>query len=60
MEMNTERRQQLLAQGLRRTRKQVWLLPLHRQVLNWVSRAPVKPVLMPNNQVRPQWVKIDP
>lgn len=60
MEMNTERRQQLLAQGLRRTREQVWLLPLHRQVLNWVSRAPVRPVLMASNQVRPQWVKIDP
>lgn len=58
-EMNTERRRQLLAQGLRRVREQVWLLPLHRQMLNWVSRAPVKPVLMASNQLRPQWVRID-
>jgi peptide/nickel transport system substrate-binding protein len=58
-EMNAERRRQLLAEGLRRVREQVWVLPLHRQMLNWVSRAPVKPALMANNQVRPQWVRID-
>jgi peptide/nickel transport system substrate-binding protein len=58
-EMNSEQRQRLIAQALRRVREQVFVLPLHRQMLNWVSRATVKPVLLPSNWVRPQWVRID-
>jgi peptide/nickel transport system substrate-binding protein len=58
-EMNSEQRQRLIAQALRRVREQVFVLPLHRQMLNWVSSATVKPVLLPSNWVRPQWVRID-
>jgi peptide/nickel transport system substrate-binding protein len=59
VEMNADQRQRLVAQALRRVREQVFVLPLHRQMLNWVSRAPVRPVLMASNWVRPQWVTID-
>lgn len=59
IEMDTTKRQRLLGDALRRVREQVYYLPLHRQMLTWVSRANVKPVMTPLNHVRPQWVVVD-
>ncbi|HEV8692172.1 MAG TPA: ABC transporter substrate-binding protein [Ideonella sp.] len=49
-EMNTDKRRQMIGNALRRVREQAYYLPLHRQMLTWLSRANVKPVLMPNNR----------
>ena len=59
IEMNTDKRKQLIGSALRRVREQAYYLPLHRQMLTWLSRANVKPVLMPSNQLFVNWVQID-
>ena len=59
VEMNVEKRARLIHDALHRIHDQVYYLPLHRQMLNWLSRANVRPVIMPSNQVRVAWIKID-
>ena len=58
-EMDTAKRQRLLHDALHRIHDEALYLPLHRQTLTWVSRANVKPVLMPSNQVKVTWVRVD-
>jgi peptide/nickel transport system substrate-binding protein len=59
VEMNSERRGHLIAEVLRRTHDRFYYLPIHRQMLTWVSRADVKPVVMPDNSVRLHWIRVD-
>ena len=59
VDMNTSRRSGLIAEALRRTQRGFYYLPLHRQMLTWVSRTQVRPLLMPDNAVRVQWIQID-
>jgi peptide/nickel transport system substrate-binding protein len=35
------------------------VIPLHRQVIPWASRANVSVVHMPNNWLVPMWVKVN-
>ncbi|HEX6703130.1 MAG TPA: ABC transporter substrate-binding protein [Albitalea sp.] len=58
-EMNLEKRTQLLRDTLTRVHDQYYYLPLHRQMLTWLSRANVRPVILPSNQVRVAWIQID-
>lgn len=57
--MDVEKRSELIRAALRRTHKHFYVLPIHRQPLVWALRANVKPALMPGNQVRPDWIRID-
>ncbi len=59
VEMNPTQRTTLLQQALRRTASQFYYLPLHRPSLTWLSGANVHPVILPSNQVKVQWVRID-
>jgi peptide/nickel transport system substrate-binding protein len=59
VEMNVTRRAELIAEALRRTHRHFYYLPLHRQMLTWASRAHVHPVLMPDNEVRVHWIRVD-
>jgi len=38
--------------ALMRVHDRYYYLPLHRQMLTWLSRANVRPVILPSNQVR--------
>ena len=58
-ETNVEKRTRLIRDALMRTHDQYPYLPLHRQVLTWLSRANVRPVLLLSNQVRVTWIQID-
>ena len=59
VEMNVERRQQLIRDALRRIQTQHYTLPIHRQMLTWVSRTNVHVVIMAGNTVRLDWIRID-
>jgi peptide/nickel transport system substrate-binding protein len=58
-EMNIEKRTKLLRDALMRVHDQYYYLPLHRQMLTWLSRTNVRPVILPSNQVRVAWIQID-
>jgi hypothetical protein len=45
--------------ALMRVHDRYYYLPLHRQMLTWLSRANVRPVILPSNQVRVAWIRID-
>ncbi|MBL8340945.1 MAG: ABC transporter substrate-binding protein [Rubrivivax sp.] len=59
VEMNVERRRELIARVQRRVHEQQFLLPLHRQMITWAARRNVSAVVMPDAAVRVQWVRID-
>jgi peptide/nickel transport system substrate-binding protein len=58
-EHDPAKRRELLLAGLRRTREQVFTIPLHRQVIPWAVRANVTAVHRPDNVVDATWVRID-
>jgi peptide/nickel transport system substrate-binding protein len=58
-EMDNDKRSRLVREMLARINEQHYVLPLHRQMLTWLSRANVKPVIMPSNVVTVPWIQID-
>jgi peptide/nickel transport system substrate-binding protein len=57
-EMDAARRQALINEAIRVIQRDVNILPLHRQVVPWVSRANVSVVHRPDNWLWPLWVKV--
>jgi peptide/nickel transport system substrate-binding protein len=57
-EMDMARRQALINEAIRVIQREVNILPLHRQVVPWVSRANVSVVHRPDNWLWPLWVKV--
>jgi peptide/nickel transport system substrate-binding protein len=57
-EMNPARRQELINRALAIVQDEVLVLPLHRQVIPWASRAGVTVVHRPNNFLWLPWVKM--
>jgi peptide/nickel transport system substrate-binding protein len=58
-EMDPVRRRGMMLEALQRVRQQIYVLPLHRQVIPWATRANVKVVHRPDNVVEALWVRID-
>ena len=58
IEMNPAKRQEMITKAFAIVRDQVLVIPLHRQVVPWLSRAGVTVVHRPNNQVYVPWVKV--
>lgn len=58
-EMEPVRRRGMMLEALQRVRQQIYVLPLHRQVIPWATRANVKVVHRPDNVVEALWVRID-
>jgi peptide/nickel transport system substrate-binding protein len=58
-EMNTQKRAQLIAEAQRRVQSLHVVLPIHRQMITWAARRNVTPVVMPDNGVRGQWIRMD-
>jgi peptide/nickel transport system substrate-binding protein len=40
-------------------RDNVYVIPIHRQVIPWATRANVKAFHRPDNVVEPLWVRMD-
>jgi peptide/nickel transport system substrate-binding protein len=58
-EMNTQKRAQLIADAQRRAYSRYVVLPIHRQMITWAARRNVTPVVMPDNAVRGQWIRME-
>jgi peptide/nickel transport system substrate-binding protein len=59
VEMDMAKRQQLINQAIAVIQREVLVIPLHRQVIPWVSRANVKLVHRSDNKFAPLWVRMD-
>jgi peptide/nickel transport system substrate-binding protein len=57
-EMNMAKRQEMINRALAIVQDEVLLIPLHRQVIPWASRAGVSVVHRPNNALWMPWVKM--
>jgi peptide/nickel transport system substrate-binding protein len=58
-EMNPAERSTMIARTVKIMQDEVHVIPLHRQVIPWVSRKNVSVVHRPNNILVPAWVRID-
>ena len=58
-EMDTAKRAELIGQAQRRVQAQYTVLPLHRQMITWAARRGVSPVVMPDNAVRANWIRME-
>ena len=58
VEMDTAKRQTLINQAVELVKNEVLVIPLHRQVIPWVSRANVSLLHRSDNKFAPLWVTI--
>jgi peptide/nickel transport system substrate-binding protein len=59
VEMDPARRQQLINQAVELIQKEVLVIPLHRQVIPWVTRANVSLVHRSDNKFNPLWTRVN-
>ena len=59
VEMDPAKRQALINQAVEVLQREVLVLPLHRQVIPWVTRANVTLVHRSDNKFAPLWVRIN-
>ena len=59
VEMDPAKRRGLIFEALWRVRENVYVIPLHRQVIPWAVRANVKAVHRPDNVVEALWVRVE-
>ena len=58
-EMDPARRRGLVMEALQRVRQNVYVIPLHRQVIPWATRPNVRAVHRPDNVVEALWVRVE-
>jgi peptide/nickel transport system substrate-binding protein len=59
VEMDMAKRQAMINQAIELLQREVLVIPLHRQVIPWVSRANVKLIHRSDNKFAPLWVRMD-
>ena len=57
-EMDMAKRQETINRAIALVHDEVLVIPLHRQVIPWASRAGVFVVHRPNNMLSPTWVRM--
>jgi peptide/nickel transport system substrate-binding protein len=57
-EMNLAKRTEMINEAVKVVQDEVMRIPLHRQVIPWVSKANVSVVHRPNNFLTPIWVTV--
>jgi peptide/nickel transport system substrate-binding protein len=57
-DMDAMRRQQTINQAVELIQREVHIIPLHRQVIPWLSRANVELVHRSDNKFAPLWIKV--
>ena len=60
IEMDAKKRQAMINRAVAIVQDEVLVIPLHRQVIPWVSRTGVTVVHRPNNMLYLPWVKTSP
>ncbi len=58
VEMDKAKRTAMINDAVRVMQEEILTIPLHHQVIPWVSKAGVSVVHTPNNFMRPQWVSV--
>jgi peptide/nickel transport system substrate-binding protein len=58
-QMDPARRRATMLAAFQRVRDNIYVIPLHRQVIPWAMRAKVHAVHRPDNVVEPLWVRVD-
>jgi peptide/nickel transport system substrate-binding protein len=58
-ELDAGKRAALLLEAFRRVRDNVYVVPLHRQVIPWAMRANVRAVHRPDNALEALWVRME-
>jgi peptide/nickel transport system substrate-binding protein len=58
VEMDTARRHAMVTEAMKIIQDEVLVLPLHRQVIPWVSKANITVVHRPNNALSPRWTTV--
>ena len=59
-EIDAEKRRRMINEALMIQHDELLTLPLHRQVIPWATRSNVTAVHLANNNVIPNWVKVQP
>ena len=59
VEMDAAKRRQLIVDALGLQAREHRYIVLHRQKLSWIARKNVVPVLLPSNNVRAEWIRVD-
>jgi peptide/nickel transport system substrate-binding protein len=57
-EMDLQKRQAMINEAIAIIQSEVHVIPLHRQVIPWVTRGGVSVHHMPTNAFRPEWAKL--
>ena len=57
-EMDRAERQKMIDESIGIIQREVYVIPLHRQVIPWVVRKGVTVFQLPANTFRPEWVKV--
>ena len=58
VEMDSGKRQALVNEAMKRVHENVYLIPLHRRMAPWASRAGVEVLHRPDSWVEVQWVRV--
>ena len=58
MEMDAKKREQMLNKVVEVIQREVLVIPLHRQVIPWVTRANVSLVHRTDNKFAPLWIHV--
>ncbi len=58
-EMDPDKRRAMMLEAFQRVRDNIYVLPLHRQMIPWAARSNVKLVHRPDNVVEALWIRID-
>jgi peptide/nickel transport system substrate-binding protein len=59
LEMDPAKRRATMLEAFRRVRENVYIIPLHRQMIPWAVRSNVRVVHRPDNVVESVWVTIE-
>jgi peptide/nickel transport system substrate-binding protein len=59
VEMDAAKRQQQINQAIQVLQRDVNVIPLHRQVIPWVTRSGITLVHRSDNKFTPLWMKVD-
>ena len=59
VEMDPARRQALINQAVELLQKEILVIPLHRQVIPWVTRSNVTLIHRSDNKFAPLWIRVN-
>ena len=59
VEMNTDKRKQLIIDAIALQTREYRHIVLHRQKISWIAKKNVTPVLLPSNLLRVEWINVE-